>query len=308
MRISAVLSLVIAGLLTSCADRVEVYYSSNLNGNLLGCDCWGYPEAGLDKRAWYLDQNPLPKDAFLLDAGNILETGRDPVLTGYILKTYEELGYQAVAVGTNELADGPGPLIERVKNGSFISHNIVYEPEGTPLTAMPLILETETGVKVAVISLADPDWFNPWLVRFNGALSIIDPAAVLEKQQKMAAVGGAAAIVLLANGSEDWIRGLMANQEVNNLRKTHATITPVTAVILAGEEKLIEEKLPGGIPLLSPGEEGNRLGILSLKLHGSRKPGWKNEFIEFHYLGLGDETVAARGAEYAEYLNAKRSN
>ncbi|RKX73420.1 MAG: hypothetical protein DRP60_11940 [Spirochaetes bacterium] len=306
MRISAVLSLVIAGLLTSCADRVEVYYSSNLNGNLLGCDCRGYPEAGLDKRAWYLDQNPLPEDALLLDAGNILDTGRDPVLTGFILKTYEELGYQAVAVGTNELADGPGALMKRVKDGSFISHNIVSESEGTPLTAMPLILETKTGVKVAVISLADPDWFNPWLARFNGALSIIDPAAVLEKQQKMAAEDGAAAIVLLANGSEGWIRGLMANQEVNNLQNSHSAMTPVTAVILAGEEKLIEENLPGGIPLLSPGEEGNRLGILNLKLHGSRKPGWKNEFIEFHYLGLGDETVAARGAEYAEYLDSRR--
>lgn len=308
MRISAIFALVFAGLLTSCADRVEIYYSANLNGNLLGCDCWGYPEAGLDKRAWYLNQNPLPEDALLLDAGNILETGRDPVLTGYILKTYQELGYQAVAVGTNELADGPGLLMERIKDGSFISHNIISEPEGTPLTARPLILEAETGVRVAVISLADPDWFNPWLTRFNGALSIKNPAAVLEEQQEMAAEEGAAAIVLLANGSEDWIRGLMANQEVNNLRKTHATITPVAAVILAGEEKLIEEKLPGGIPLLSPGEEGNRLGILSLKLHSSRKPGWKNEFIEFHYLGLGDETVADRGAEYAEYLNAKRSN
>ncbi|MCK5737019.1 MAG: hypothetical protein KAH21_11100, partial [Spirochaetaceae bacterium] len=69
MRWAAVLSIIIAVFLTSCADRVEVYYSASLNGNLLGCDCRGYPEAGLDKRAWYLDQNPLPANALLVDAG-----------------------------------------------------------------------------------------------------------------------------------------------------------------------------------------------------------------------------------------------
>ncbi len=83
---------------------------------------------------------------------------------------------------------------------------------------------------------------------------------------------------------------------------------PVVAVILAGEEKLLEEKLPGGIPLLSPGEEGNRLGKLKLRLANRRRPKWKNEFIEFHYLGPGDETVANRGAEYNDYLDSKRSN
>ncbi len=296
MRWAAVLSIIIAGLLTSCAERVEIYYTASLNGNLLGCDCWGYPEAGLDKRAWYLDQNPLPANALLVDAGNILEVGRDPVLSDYILKTYSELGYHAVAVGTNELADGPESLLERVKAGSFISHNIVSEPNRTALTAEPLIIDTETGIKVAVISLVDPDWFNPWLVRFNGALIIEDPFAVLAAQLEMVAEAGTDAIVLLAHGSEEWIRNLM-NQ---------ANDVGITAVILAGEEKLLDEKLPGGIPLVSPGEEGNRLGILELKLFSRRNPSWKNEFIEFHYLGLGDETVAARGAEYAEYLDAKR--
>ena len=298
MRFAALLSLVIAGLLTSCADRVEVYYTASLNGNLLGCDCRGYPEAGLDKRAWYLDQNPLPANALLVDAGNILETGRDPVLTAYILKTYEELGYQAVAVGTNELADGPESLVDRVKAGSFISHNIVSGPEGTALTAEPLIINTETGIKVAVISLVDPDWFNPWLVRFNGSLRVDDPTVVLAAQLEMAVGTGADAIVLLAHGSEEWIRSLISEFDD----------TGITAVILAGEEKLLEEKLPGGIPLVSPGDEGNRLGILELKLHGSGRSTWKNEIIEFHYLGLGDETVAARGAEYAEYIDTKRSN
>ena len=79
----------------------------------------------------------------------------------------------------------------------------------------------------------------------------------------------------------------------------------MAAIILAGEEKLLEERLPGGIPLLSPGEEGNRLGILELR--PGRLGGWKNTYIEFHYLEPGDRTVAARGAEYARHLDAKRS-
>jgi len=138
---------------------VEIFYSSSLNGNLLGCDCWGYPEAGLDKRAWYLGEHPRPKGALLLDAGNVLETGRDPYLADLLLETYRELGYDAVAVGTHELSEGIDVLVDRAAAGVLTSHNLLVD--GHPLTEEPVIRHTSSGVDLAVISLADPEWFAP---------------------------------------------------------------------------------------------------------------------------------------------------
>jgi 2',3'-cyclic-nucleotide 2'-phosphodiesterase (5'-nucleotidase family) len=300
-------AVVLVFLFSSCTDRVDVYYTASLDGNLLGCDCRGYPEAGLDKRVWYLKENPMPEGALLLDAGNVLETGRDPYLASLILKTYDEMGYTAAAVGTNELAEGIEALVERSEPDEsplFISHNLmvretVDSPE-RPLSGEPLI-HRDGDIRIAVTALADPGLFNPYMGLFKGQLSVADPLEVLKTQMKLSAEAGAEALILLAHGREEWIRGLMEELDIEDSGEIL-----IAAVILAGEDKLIEDRLPRGIPLVSPGEEGNRLGVLELKLHKHRRPGWKNEFIGFHYLGLGDRTVAARGAEYAEYLDAKR--
>lgn len=307
MRTVVVFLLIFMGLMTSCARKVDVYYTASLNGNLLGCDCWGYPEAGLDKRAWYLAENPLPEGALLLDAGNILDTGRAPYLAGLILKTYAELGYQAVAVGTHELADGLEVLVDRsgpTSQVQFLAHNLEIRDDvdspARPLSFEPFIHDSEDN-RFAVVTLVDPEWFAPYLGLYEGRMSVADPAKILKNMSVEAAAAGAEVVILLAHGSESWIRSLMDDVSASGLYEI-----PVAAVILAGEEKLLEDKLPGGIPLLSPGEEGNRLGVLKLKLRGNRRPGWKNKFIEFHYLGPWDEIVAARGVEYAAYLDEIR--
>ena len=304
LRAAAVSTVAFVFFLTSCADSVDVYYSSSLNGNLLGCDCWGYPEAGLDKRAWYLGENPPSESALLLDAGNVLETGRDPFLADLILQTYKELGYTAVAVGTHELAEGLDVLLERSgaeQSPVFLSNNLEIkngpDSPAVPLSGKALIHQSGNN-RIAVISLADPQWFEAYLPLFKGRLSVADPLEILKNRLEESSGEGANTAVILAHGSEKWIRQLMGEFSSDSI--------PIAAVILAGEERVLDVKLPGGVPLLSPGEEGNRLGILKLKLHRNRRPSWKNKFVEFHYLGPGDPVVAERGAVYAEYLDKKR--
>ena len=293
-------------MLTSCTPEVRILYTASLNGNLTGCDCWGYPEAGLDKRAYWFAGHPKSAGDILLDAGNILEEGRQQVLADLILETYRELGYDAVAVGLNELAEGPDVLAGRAADRPgrpepmLLSHNLVLD--GRPLASEPLYLNAgeDQGTPVAVVSLADPDWFEPYRHLLGGRLTIADPLTVLSETVGQAGDRGASALVLLAHGRESWIREFM--DEASGVL---AEGPPVAAVVLAGEEKLIEDRLAGGIPLVSPGEEGNRLGVLEVR--PGRRTRWRNEFIEFHYLGPSDPRVARRGDEYQTWLDTRRS-
>ena len=301
--VKAVAAMALILCLASCAPRARVLYTASLNGNLVGCDCWGYPEAGLDKRAYYLAGESVEDGGILLDAGNVLAEGRSPFLADLILQTYRELGYAAAAVGVNELAEGADLLALRASGNPgppLLSHNLVLD--GRRLTTDPLILPvgSDGPAAVAVIALADPEWFGPHLSRLDGRLTVADPAAALTESLRRAEAAGASAVILLAHGREDWIRSLMAAS--TEARKPGP---PVAAVLLAGQERLIEERLPGGIPLLSPGEAGNRLGILEIRL--ANRPRWKNEFVEFHYLGPSDPQVAARGNEYQDWLDARRN-
>lgn len=284
--------------------RFSVAYTASLNGNLLGCDCHGFPEAGLDKRAWYLQHNPLSEDTILVDAGNIMEAGRDSVLASYILEIYEELGYHAMAVGIHELSEGLETLDARCSVNvdiPMLAHNL--ELEGYPLSTAPLIHRMPGGTTVAVVALADPDWFAPYLERYDGKLKLINPITILTDQRRIAAEEGADAVILLCHGSEAWIREMAATTPLYEKEAG----TPVMVVILAGEEKFIESELSGGIPIFSPGEEGNNLGVVDIRLRHRFPPRWKNKTITFHYLGPGDNTVILRGLEYASYLDKKRS-
>ena len=290
-------------LLTSCSPEIRILYSASLNGNLLGCDCWGYPEAGLDKRALYLADNPKQPGDILLDAGNVLEEGRQPFLADLILETYRELDYDAVSVGLNELAEGPETLAKRTDSEAeprLLAHNLILD--GQSLSDGPLIVHPEAsgrdGVSGAIVSLADPEWFDPYLHLYNDHLTVEDCGKAFSRAAGRAEEAGSAGIVLLAHGREAWIR------ELADTALFRESSIPVVAIVLAGEEKLIEDRLAGGIPLLSPGEEGNRLGILKLRLRTGGR--WKNEFIEFHFLGPGHPRIAARGEQYRTWLDEQR--
>jgi 2',3'-cyclic-nucleotide 2'-phosphodiesterase (5'-nucleotidase family) len=62
----------------------------------------------------------------------------------------------------------------------------------------------------------------------------------------------------------------------------------------------------GGAILASPGEEGNRVGTLRLKLRGGRIVGYSNEFRLFEYLrDPDDSSVRKRVDQYREAMRAK---
>jgi 2',3'-cyclic-nucleotide 2'-phosphodiesterase (5'-nucleotidase family) len=301
-------------LLSSCTTaKFEIDYTGSLNGALHGCDCSGYPAAGLDKTALYLKSNPPENSRIILDAGNVFQTGRDAVLAELILDVYRDLGYAAVAVGINELSEGLDTLLLRSSENytpGFLGNNLLIKNESRfiPLTPGPFIIRTD-NLKTAVIALQDPKMFGPYLNLFNGKLAVADPEMILKELLENIKPDDADCVVILAHGREEWVREMLDGRRENKKDSFNLSdsAVPVAAVILAGEEKLLQENLANGIPLLSPGKYSNYLGVLNVKISRNGKIKTKNKFISFHYLNPGDPVTAEKGREYDEYFSNIRN-
>jgi hypothetical protein len=91
---------------------IVLLVTGHANGNLEPCDCPGEPMGGLSRRKTMLDslQSEFGR-CILLDNGNLLSLTPDPVGDGYMIEGLARLGYDAVAVGDQELDRGPADFL-----------------------------------------------------------------------------------------------------------------------------------------------------------------------------------------------------
>lgn len=264
---------------------LTVLYTGSLSGNLDGCTCERIPTAGLVKRAAWLKDGRPPGPALLVDAGNILDEYPDPDLSREILEVYRELGYDAVAVGDHELAEGSRALAGyRRKFPFLVSGNL-------PAFAAPAPRVVERGgVRVGIVALAEPGLFAP-------AVKAAPAAPAAREGVRRARQAGAELVLLLYHGTRAGLAGLLAECEGIDL------------AIYTHEGRLDPPTRVGATLVASPGEEGNHLGVLTLTLAGGRIASFEGRLQTFTFRRDPDDPGVRRRIErYREALRRRLGN
>jgi cytochrome c biogenesis protein CcdA len=152
-------------------------FTGGLDGNLDGCECYGYPDAGLVKLGVYLDNRDRHRSV-LVDAGDAWEAGSDAALAIELLGAFADLGYDAAVVGDQEFSNGPDFLLASLEMGSVLgSRNLSWE--GRSLVDSRSGMVWRNGFSVLVLTLTQAEVFSLHPENFRRSLNLSDPLAIL---------------------------------------------------------------------------------------------------------------------------------
>jgi 2',3'-cyclic-nucleotide 2'-phosphodiesterase (5'-nucleotidase family) len=277
--------------LAAPAGALTVLYTASLNGNLDGCDCRGHPRAGLAARAAWLRGYPQREKALLVDAGDILDVSPDPQLATEILEAYAELGYDAIALGDQEFSGGAQAVASWRGRFPLSAHNltlcledrcIFYDPE-------PLV-KTRGGETVGVLALLDPRVFALYPEELRRSLKLEEP------------VPAAAPLVsALRARPVDWVV-VLYHGPLEEAERLAARVPGIDLIVVGHEQRLIPPRRVKEALLVSPGEEGNRVGMLTLRKDPSGRTGSSHQFRLLRFDDPRDPLVLARLERYRRKL------
>ena len=276
---------------------LRILYTSSLNGNLDGCACGSVPKSGLVKRAAYLRAHRLPND-LLVDAGDVFDVSADALLSRHILETYAELGYAAVAIGDQEFSNGIEALIDLRVGSALLCNNLAIRGQDGTETAFsdePLVLNFG-DVTVGIGSVLDPQVFLLYPKKLRDRLVLADPTESARQLARHLRSRGVACVVLLYHGT------------VESALETASDVAGIDVIIVGHEQRLIAPRRVGSTIVASPGEQGNRVGALSLRIGPAAAGvrGFTAEFVELSYLiDPDDPAVRARIESHKQELRAR---
>ncbi len=273
--------------------KLNVYYTSSLNGNLDGCDCKGAPRAGLVKTAVYL-KSIDHSYSVLLDAGDILDVQKDILLADYILNDFKNIGYDVIAVGDQEFSNGVDKLIEYRADYPFLSNNLslVSTQKEFLFSKEPLVIE-KNKLKIGILSIIEPEVFYFYSESVKNSISVnpVIPASIeyLKKlKDKKVDI-----IILIYHGTY-----LKAEEIAGKLNG-------IDVILIGHEQRLIDAERINNTILVSPGQEGNRVGKLELTLKEGKLIKYKNSFKYFEYIAEPDDLEIRK--EIKAYFKSMRS-
>ena len=287
-------ALLCASLLPGQSRTLTIYFTSSLRGSLDGCNCERNRVAGLVKRAAF--QRTVPRDALVLDAGDILDATRDPDLTREILAVYRELGYAAVGVGETELSEGAQALAANARSFPFLAHNLsIRSPSGSwaPLSAKPLLL-SRAGLRIGILGISEPKAFEGQPDLKEGNLRFDDPVQTTSRLAEESRKQGASLVIVLYHGADDAARRL-------------AEAVPQVDLVLFGHAGwLVPPEKAGRALVASPGENGNRLWVLTLTVGPAGITGSEHRLVPFDYAKDPDDpSVRERVRKYRKKLQER---
>lgn len=281
---------------TEKKSALKVLYTSSLNGNLDGCSCRSSPRAGLVKRAHFLREMKNRENIILVDAGDILDVYPSEELSEEILAVYNELGYDAVGVGDQEFANGIEALLRYRLNSPLLSNNLAICPDESScifFSSSPLTLK-KASHRIGIFSLLDPEVFN----RF--------PEEVMKKIKLSPVADTARNIVGLLDQEGTVFKILLYHGSYDNAVKLTKKVKGIDIAVVGHEQRIIDANKIGGTILVSPGEEGNRIGVLELIMTDKGIDDYRNSFTSFKYEEDPDDpSVRERIERYREALRSK---
>jgi len=275
-----------------CETTLTIYYTASLNGNLDGCTCEMNPVAGLVKRAAFLRTLETSGPTLILDAGDIFDEYPDPDLNKHILAVYQELGYDAIAVGDQELANGPEALLDYAEASPLICHNLRFmEKNGSTrsFSPEPRVIEVH-WLNVGIFALVDPS-----IIRTTrSGIKVMSPTAAAQEVLRTWSKKRVDVKIALYHGP------------YRSARELVESCPDIDLLIFGHEGRLVAPEKIGNTVVVSPGDEGDYLGILELTLTSGGINGFRNRFEFFSYAGHPDDPkVRDRIEIYKQNLRSK---
>ena len=274
--------------------QIDIYYSASLNGNLDGCECKGNPRSGLVKRASFL--RTIDKESsLLLELGDIFDVYEDELLSDYILESYQDLGYDVIAVGDQEFSNGTSYLTDKLKKYPFMGNNLsIRTANGSykKVTEEALLI-ARGGLNISILTIIDPDVFRFYPEDILKSIKVEDPISSVKALLEIPKVMDSELKIVLYHGA------------LKNARKL-VKLNPSINIIIAGhEQQIVEGEMIGKTIIVSPGGEGNMLGHLRVLADGN-KTAFENSFIPFDYMeDPDDDIIRSRIDEYNSIMKGK---
>lgn len=235
------------------AGEVDLYFTASINGNLDGCECPDRPRAGLVTSAQQIAQRDRESSLFFI-GGDWMDLYPDRELHQSMVQVFELLQPDVVALGDQDLSEGlPWILEQDLALQSNNLQQLMDESAGPAPLGLPAGILERQNLRIAVLSLADRRAFSD--ARQMG-LQFSDPLAMardfcdsMDTQADL--------LVLLFHGYEDRARSI-------------AALCPELDVIYLSHEQQIVQVELGDTLLLSPGQDGNNLSILTVEKRWGR--------------------------------------
>ncbi len=263
----AVLTLTVLSSAGIFADTdVSIYYTASLNGNLIGCECKGVPKAGLSTTAAYI-RGLDPESSVIIDLGDFNDARTDKLLSAKLVELYSGLGYDAAALGDQELGSGVDFFKSISGELAFIADNVKID--GKPVNQKPLIIERK-GIKIGIAAVIDPGVFFFYPEDVKSRVSVFSPVDSAVQAYKALVDGGAHYKLLVYHGNLDASKEIFADQTGWD-------------AILSAHDQILYENIDGQRVIASPGEEGNRVGRLDLSFRLKKLKSVSNSMRYFTY-------------------------
>jgi 2',3'-cyclic-nucleotide 2'-phosphodiesterase (5'-nucleotidase family) len=248
------------------------------------------------KRAAWLRTLERPARVLLVDGGDLLDPYPDPQLAATIFDTYLELGYAAIALGDQEFANGIDALLEYRRGYPLMAHNLSICPDENRcifFSTTPRIVERD-GVRIGLFALIDPQVFTLYPPELKDKLKIQDPLTVARNQ------------ILYLNDEAAELTIVLYHGPSSNAEQLALGVAGIDVLILAHEQLLIAPRRVADTIIVSPGEEGNRVGVLALRFDESGAFDYSHRFRLFSWQDDPDDpAVRGRIDQYKRRLRQR---
>lgn len=158
--------------------EMAVYFTGSANGYLESCNCFKHPYGGFVKLVSFLKQQAGKYTSrILLDSGDFLPYGVTDAQAGPIFKAMALVGYDAVAVGDQDLSYKGFIGEAKKKNETYLASNINFKDGSAGATDKTVMAG---NLKVRIVSFANPETFSLYPEEFTSKLAFAGLKEVLQ--------------------------------------------------------------------------------------------------------------------------------
>jgi 2',3'-cyclic-nucleotide 2'-phosphodiesterase (5'-nucleotidase family) len=243
------------------AQDITVIYTNNNNGNIVECECEDLPYGGLARKKTIFDRLRSERyNNVIVDAGDFLDQfGTRMSQDELVVKLYEKLGYDAVNIGDNELANEKLFFDSKLLASKIPLVSSTLTNQKNEKVAKSYIIKNFNDLSIALIGYTPLNSFQYFPAWKKLAVQIENERDQLKKA--LAEVSGKAdMIILLSNSGDD---------EDYNLAKSF----PEIDIIVGGHSQVeLEEPVQiGKTIIVQAGGNGAYVGQLDITFSKKNK-------------------------------------
>lgn len=232
-------------------DEIAVFFTGSANGYLESCNCYKHPYGGFVKLVSLIERQTVKySNHIIVDSGDFLPYGVKPAQAGPIFKAMALAGYNAVAVGDQDLYYSD--FMGEVKKGKFpfLASNIRIKG-GMPGAADKTVMAG--SLKIRIVSFTSPETFFLYPEEFTAKLEFKDLKEVLK--------GGKNADFLI----------LLSHAGLDENRKIAADFGQIDLIIAGHSQELLKRPVKAGHALIvQSGGNLQNLGRIVLRFDGGK--------------------------------------